>query len=141
MWLWICGYEDVEDDLRLYIRTSIFGATYAVHNAEYIPAPAERLEDLTANSSKARAPVRLIFLIKRGAKIKSKKIPRRFEAHHLPKWSKPGLYSELEYRLYDTELRMEFYIRILDLFCHARDNVLSVFSGGKIVCAAWVCFS
>ena len=120
---------------------SIFGATYAVHNAEYIPAPAERLEDLTTNSSKARALVCLIFLIKRGAKIKSKKISRRFEAHHLPKWSKLGLYSELEYRLYDTELRMEFYIRVLDLFCHARDNVLLVFSGGKIVCAAWVCFS
>ena len=37
-----------------------------------------------------------------------------------------------------TELRMEFDIRVLDLFCHARDNVLSIFSGGKIVCAAWV---
>ena len=131
VWLWICRNKDVEDDLRIFMRSNVFGMAYEVTNAEYIPAPVERLEDVSAGSSKARAPVRLMFLTKKGAKLKTKKIPRRYEAPNLPKWMKPGLYSELDYRIYDTELRIE-------LFCDVRSNVLSVFVGGKIVCASWV---
>ena len=138
VWLWICGNEDVEDDLRIFMRSNVFGTTYEVTNAEYILAPVERLEDVSAGSSKARAPVHLMFLTKKGAKLKTKKIPQRYETPNLPKWMKPGLYTELDYRIYDTELRMEFNIRIMELFCDARSNVLSVFVRGKIVCASWV---
>ena len=138
VWFWICGNEDVEDDLRIFMRSNVFGTAYEVTNAEYIPALVEQLEDVSVGSSKARAPVRLMFLTKKGAKLKTKKIPRRYEAPNLLKWMKPGLYTELDYRIYNMELRMEFYIRIMELFCDARSNVLSVFVGGKIVCESWV---
>ena len=41
VWLWICGNEDVEDDLRIFMRSNVFGTAYEVTNAEYIPAPVE----------------------------------------------------------------------------------------------------
>jgi hypothetical protein len=98
----------------------------------------ERLGDMAYNSSKAKAAVHLIFLIKRGSRPKSRTIPKEFDVPDIPKWSKAGLYNELEYRIYSTELRMEFYLQILDLFCITRQNVLSIFAGGKVICAAWV---
>ena len=54
------------------------------------------------------------------------------------KWEKPGHYNELMYRIYPTELRMEFYLQVLNLFCEHRVDVFSVFAGGKIICATWV---
>jgi hypothetical protein len=36
---------------------------------------------------------------------------------------------------------MEFYLTVLDLFCNTGRDVLSIFAGGKIICAAWVCIS
>ena len=98
---------------------------------------AEHLEDLNPSSSRAKALINLIFLVKRGTKMKSKTIPRTFEVLKDDlKWSKIGSYNELEYRIYDTKLHMEFYLHILEHFCTARSNVLSVFTGGKFVCAA-----
>ena len=34
---------------------------------------------------------------------------------------------------------MEFYLQVLDLFLSPRDTVVSIYAGGKIICAAWVC--
>ena len=138
VWLWICGDQDVDDDLRVEIRNGIFGSHYSTHYAEYIPAPVERLEDLAASSARAKAPVNLIFLMKKNVKIKPKAIPRMFGYSEIPKWLKMGLYNELDYRIYSTKLRMEMYLQVLHFFCNQRTKVFSVFSGGKFVCAAWV---
>ena len=114
-------------------------ASYASHYALYIPTvPAEHLYDLNPNSVVARAPVSLIFLIKRKAQIKPRSIPRRFEVPAVSKWSKAGAVNELEYRIYDTKLRMEFYLGLIDLFCNAREEVYFVYAGGKFLCVAWV---
>ena len=100
--------------------------------------PAERLYDLNPSSTIARALVHLIFLIKRKAQIKPRSIPQRFEVPVVSKWSKAGAINELEYQIYDTELRMEFYFGLIDLFYDAREEVYSVYTGGKFLCAAWV---
>jgi hypothetical protein len=33
---------------------------------------------------------------------------------------------------------MEFYINVMDIFLSPRDKILSIFAGGKAICAAWV---
>jgi hypothetical protein len=119
-WLWICGDQGVDDDLRAKVRTGVFGQTYVPQYSQYKPIGVERLGDIAYNSSKAKAAVYLIFLIKQGSRPKARTIPREFEVPDIPNWSKPGLYNELEYRIYSTKLRMEFYLQILDLFCITR---------------------
>ena len=79
VWLWITGDKDVDDDLRAIIRCNKFGENYNSHYSQYLPAAVERLENLTANSKRAKAPVNLIFLLKKGARVKSRVIPRVFE--------------------------------------------------------------
>ena len=139
VWLWITGDQEVDDQVRGYIRNGDIAASYASHYALYIPTvPAEGLYDLNPSSAVARAPVSLIFLIKRKAQIKQRSIPRRFEVPVVLKWSKAGAVNELEYRIYDTELRMEFYLGLIDLFCDAREEVYSIYVGGKFLCTAWV---
>ena len=40
--------------------------------------------------------------------------------------------------MYPIELRMEFYIRILDLFCKRGDSVFELFVGTKLMVASLV---
>ena len=53
-------------------------------------------------------------------------------------YEKPRKYNELEYSMYLIELRMEFYIRILDLFCAQGDSVFELFAGTKLMVASLV---
>ena len=46
--------------------------------------------------------------------------------------------SEHKYRVYRTELRMEFYIELLQSFTVSGDNVLSVYAGSKFLIACTV---
>ena len=127
----------MDDQVHGYIRNGDIAASYGSHYALYVPTvPAERLYDLNPSSAVARAPIHLIFLIKRKAQIKPRSIPRRFEVPATSKWSKARAVNELEYRIYDTELRMEFYLGLIDLFCDAREEVYSVYAGGKFLCVA-----
>ena len=137
-WLWITGDQMVDDYLRMEVRTRKLGEVYAPQYSQYKPRAVERLGDATLNSNKAKATVNLIFLIKRGSQPKARTIPREFYVSETTKWMKPGLYNELEYRIYLMELRMEFYLHVLDLFCITRQNVFFVFAGGKIIYLAWV---
>ena len=97
----------------------MFAEFYTIHSAIYYPAAVKRLKDArTLNSNRAKTPVNLIFLVKIGSRIKSRSIPKKFEAAQAAKWEKTGIYSELKYRMYPTELRMQFYLSIVDMFCN-----------------------
>jgi hypothetical protein len=109
-----------------------------LHYAEYVPGPFERLCDVLERSSHARDSVQLLFLVKVGVTPKTSPIPRRFEVSPKSRYQTRRQAFEIDYRIYDTELRMEFYLSLLDLFVLPREIVLSVFGGGKIVSAAWV---
>ena len=65
-------------------------------------------------------------------------IPEEFAAPNTSVYTKPRKYQELEYRDQPSELGMEFYLQLLDLFCSAGDTIYSVFSGTKILCARLV---
>ena len=53
-------------------------------------------------------------------------------------YEKPQKYNELEYSMYPIELQMEFYIRILDLFCERGDSVFELFARTKLMVASLV---
>ena len=53
-------------------------------------------------------------------------------------YEKPQKYNELQYSMYLIELRMEFYIKILDLFCKPGDSVFELFAGTKLLVASIV---
>ena len=53
-------------------------------------------------------------------------------------YEKPRKYNELQYSMYPIELRMEFYIRILDLFYERGDSMFELFAGTKLMVASVV---
>ena len=115
----------------------MFTANYVKKYATYELAKFERLEYLPATNKSARAPVSLLFLIRKSEKAKFN-IPATFQAPDTPVYTKPRKYQELQYRIQSTKLQMEFYLHLLELFCRARDTVYSVYNGTKILCASLV---
>ena len=136
-WLWICCDKETKLQLHHLVGHGMLTAKYVKKFSTYISTKFERLEDLPATHRKARAPITHLFLIRHVDKDKIV-IPDKFEAPNTPVYTKPRKYQELEYREQATELRMEFYLRIFDLFCRSRDTVYSVFSGTKILCTGLV---
>jgi len=128
----------VELDLRGVLRTTGLGATYTTKYADYIPPAFERTGDVLERSSHAKEAVQLIFFMKTGEDIKPHHIPKTFQVPPKSHYNAKKQIWEVEYQIYDTELRMEFYLNVLELFLSPGDKVLSYFVGGKIICAAWV---
>ena len=50
-------------------------------------------------------------------------------------YEKPWKYNELQYLMYSIKLKMEFYIKILDLFCKPGDSLFELFVGTKLLVA------
>ena len=99
---------------------------------DYHPAKNERLYDLPTNAAKALKKVPLIFLQAKDTTFQSK-IPSEYFAPDTIKYKDAKRYNELPFRMYNMELRMEFY-----LFCLPGSGVFSVFAGSKLTCAALV---
>jgi hypothetical protein len=53
-------------------------------------------------------------------------------------YEKPRKFNELQYAMYPAELRMEFYLEVLGMFCEKRDSVFLLFAGAKVVTASVV---
>jgi hypothetical protein len=41
-------------------------------------------------------------------------------------------YNELEYRIETSEFQMEFYLKVMEMFCQPGNTMFSVFSGRKV---------
>ena len=65
-------------------------------------------------------------------------VKKQYQAPQHVVYEKPRKYNELEYSMYPIELRMEFYIRMLDLFCAWGDSVFELFAGTKLMVASLV---
>ena len=57
----------------------------------------------------------------------------------VPYYSEVGRYNEVKYRVEPSELRMEFYLEIMKLFCRAGENFVGIHCGSKCLLAAKVC--
>jgi len=130
--VWISGDKKTDAQLINHIYNSDLKETFLVIHLEYNPAKYERLEDL--HKKKAEPNIHIIFMIRMGYKTKTTSLPKSFEAPDTNEFSVAGAYNEMDYRIYENELRMEFYIRILDLFCDPGDAVYTVHGKGKILC-------
>jgi hypothetical protein len=141
IWLWICGSKEAKVQVSTYAHKPMFTDVYDIEYSDYWPAANEKLEGRTANNRLARGVVFLIFLIRksyRASKIDPIVIPKAFAAPQTAVYTKPRKYNELEYQIDTSELRMEFYLRVLEMFCKPGDNMISVFGGGKVLCAGLV---
>jgi hypothetical protein len=97
----------------------MFTDLYYIRNSDYWPASIERLEDRAANNRLAKAKVYLIFLIRKSYKSSKKEIII-LEACATPCTSvyiKPCKYNELECWIETSELQMEFYLKVMEMFC------------------------
>ena len=56
----------------------------------------------------------------------------------LPYYSNMGKYNEVKYHVHSSELRMEFYLELMKLFCRARENFVNIHCSLKCLLAAKV---
>ena len=65
-------------------------------------------------------------------------VKKQYQAPQHIVYEKPRKYNKLQYSMYLIEVWMEFYIRILDLFCKRGDFVFELFAGTKLMVASVV---
>jgi hypothetical protein len=143
IWLWICGSKEAEIQVSTFAHKTMFTDVYEIEYADYWPTSNERLEDRATNNRLAQSSVFLVFLIRksyRASRLDLIVIPKAFAAPQTSVYSTPRKYNELEYRIDKSELRMEFYLRMLEMFCKPGDSILSIFGGRKVLCAGLVSF-
>ena len=119
VWLWICPSEVVSKIAEQVVKQLL--PEYDVVPSVYISSKNERLYD-----AKTRAPpssVYLLFLLKledsRADSVRQNVRPLFTVPNNILYYSEYGRYNESKYRLYSSELRMEFYFEILQLFSTA----------------------
>ena len=107
-WLIISSTESHEKQQALdYTNAHEWFRRLHCDMADYISARIERLGD----SSVARVPKRVMLQFYQNTETKRPvPIPDEFYAPNTPVFNKPHGYNELEFRVYLTELRMEFYL-------------------------------
>ena len=135
-WLFICGVDDAYLQVEAFSQTPSVVEKFNLYPSEYIPTPFERLGGYSTKSKLATSNVRLLFLINNVMEH-----PLAVKQYQTPQhvvYEKPWKYNELEYSMYPIELRMEFYIRILDLFSERGDSVFELFARTKLMVASLV---
>ena len=136
-WLFICRDDDAYLQVEAFLLTPSVVEKFNLYPSEYIPAPFERLRGYSAKSKLATSNVRLLFLINNEMEHPPA-VKKQYQAPQHVVYEKPQKYNELEYSMYPIKLRMEFYIRILDMFCERGDSVFELFCGTKLMVASLV---
>lgn len=139
IWLWIVGDAfDLE-------RVTAFAATHMkdfdLKKSKYFPSKAERLDSVTSRSE--AAVVTLLFLFKKGSEHVAKvqhSWMAKYSASSSPYYLEPSKNNEGKYRHHAAELRMEFYLNILQSFAYRGDNIIGIYVGTKCMIAAKVQF-
>ena len=134
-WLFISGSESHRLQTMEFLNSHRAFKSLHVDFADYHPTKFKRLGDLSAG--RATRKVILTFLQDVDCRDHVEIRPDFFPPKS-PVYTKPNGYNELEYRVYNTELRMEFYMWLMCKFCRPRGALLSIFGGGKITYAAVV---
>ena len=136
-WLFICGDDDAYLQVEAFSQSPSMVEKFNLYPFEYIPAPFERLGDYSAKSKLTMSNVRLLFLINNEMEHPPA-VKKQYQAPQHVVYEKPRKYNELEYSMYPIELRMEFYIRILDMFCEQGDSVFELYAETKLMVASLV---
>ena len=139
VWLWIH-----ESDVRAWQLADFMKRFMPEYESTYSMYRSSRNERL--NDAKTRAPptaVYLLFLLRCGNDRVSRlrqNVKAEFAVpSDVPYYSDVGRYNEVKYRVEPSELRMEFYLEIMKLFCRAGENFVGIHCGSKCLLAAKVC--
>ena len=114
-WLLISGSESHRLQTMEFVNNHGAFKSLHVDFVDYHPAKLERLGDLSAG--RATRKVILTFLQDVDC-CDHVEIRPDFFSPELPVYTKPHGYNELEFQVYNTELRMEFYLWLVCKFCH-----------------------
>ena len=135
--LFICGDDDAYLQVEAFSRKPLLDEVFNLYPSEYIPTPFERLGGYSAKSKLATNNIRINFLINNEIELPPRLKKQYLTPQHVV-YEKPRKYNELQYSMYPIELRMEFYIKILDLFCKLGDSVFELFARTKLLVASIV---
>ena len=137
VWLWIHSSKERAKQSTAFVRQ--FLLEYETIQSVYRSSKNERLDD-----AKTRAPsalVHLLFLFKCGDDRASRlhqNVRKEFTVpSDVPYYTDVGRYMEAKYCVCASELRMEFYFELLNLFCKA-EEIIGIHSGAKFMLAAKV---
>jgi hypothetical protein len=125
VWLWILKTIEryaqvihyVEGHMKDYVLTS---STYYIH-------PNERLYANEPKGKGKHREVHLAFLLKKVVSLP--KPDSMYVTPRIDYYTEPHKYNESQFSLSDRELRMEFYLDIMELFCSPGDSVYYLFGG------------
>ena len=134
-WLFISGSQNHRLQTMEFKNTHGAFKSLHVDFADYHPAKFEPLGDLSAGQATKKV---ILTFLQDVDYCDHVEIHLDFFLPESPTYTKPHGYNELEYRVYNTELRMEFYLWLVRKFCRPEGALLSIFGGGKITCASVV---
>ena len=106
---------------------------YVLKTSSYRAAKNEQVYD-------HKRPVGEVPLIKKGSNVYSKSMKEYYIAPNIPYYTIIGQYKEADYRINSMELRMEFYLELVQEFCKPRDGVYGIFIGMKFMIVCWIGF-
>jgi hypothetical protein len=143
VWLWIVEQERLSDILELYEKTIKF--EYSIYHNTYVPAKTEGIVVINEDRGHRKVgAVSLVFLtynhLREGrTPIKASMVFKKI--YTIPEPSPKELFHETIFTMDPAvELRMEFYISILQSLTVHGETVYSVFGGSKFMYAAMVSY-
>ncbi|KAG0562160.1 hypothetical protein KC19_9G122500, partial [Ceratodon purpureus] len=137
-WLLICGDDEDFAQVLTWVERNTLSGRRRVHS-EYLPAPNERLGGHPPKSRIAMEPVKLLFLIDDNLLENEVSTPEPLSEYRTPDhplYKDNRKFNERRYAMYPSELRMEFYLQVLDTFCSTGVAVYQLYAGTKSLIAA-----
>ena len=138
--LWLFIVEDDDDRVATMKFAETRMPEFDIMHLTYIPSKAEMLNNVSTRGTAPNMPI--LFLFKRGNVYADEARWRMKGIYTTPQtcvyYTDPSKNNEGKWRLRPTELRMEFYVNILQDFAAASENILAVFTGRKFMLAAKV---
>ena len=138
LWLFIIEGDDDRVAVIKFAETKM--PEFNIMHSTYIPLKAKMVNIVSTRGTAPDVP--LLYLFKRGNAY-ADEAQRRMKGIYTTSqtcvyYTGPSKNNEGKWRLRPTELRMEFYLNILQDFAAASENILAVFTGRKIMLAAKV---
>ena len=138
--LWLFIVEDDDDRTATMKFEETRMPEFDIMHSTYIPSKAEMLNNVSTHGTAPDVP--LLFLFKRGNAYANEACRRMKGIYTTPQtcvyYTDPSKNNEGKWRLQPMELRMEFYLNILQDFAATFENILAVFTGRKFILAAKV---
>ena len=137
VWVWILASSVDVDLATKWVAKNL--KMYEIKSSSYHGAKADRLDGITNWGNVP--PVTILFLFKEdenGNLIGSAPFKRLWTATTSTYYTEFRFHNDAKYRIHASELRMEFYIYLLQNFAECGTNVISVYAGSKFLLAAKV---